>query len=97
VEVLLLATDLEACVSNIDPNLQERLRSITVAAIDDSDTERRKLAAEYMLARRMRKMTWVDHDSYVDASPVSQAEYQLFIDESWSRGESRQPEYWDCY
>jgi hypothetical protein len=97
VEALLLATDLEACVSNITPQLQERLRSITVAALDNVDAKRRNVAAEYVLARRIRKMRWIDHDCYIDTSPVSQAEYQLFIDESWSRGESRQPEYWGVY
>ncbi len=97
VDALLLATDLETYSPNIKPDLQERLRSVTVTALDDADPERRRLAAEYLLARRVRRMTWIDNDRDVDTSPVSHAEYQLFVDESWSQGDSRQPEHWNHY
>jgi hypothetical protein len=42
-------------------------------------------------------MTRIDDDHYLDTSPVSHAEYQLFLDEMRLRSEYRQPDHWENY
>src|SRR5205085_2765029 len=86
VGALLLATDCEVEALELREDLRERLRKITEEAVEDSEPERRRLAAEHMLARRIRDMWRVDEDHYMDTSPVTHAEYQLFIDERRVQG-----------
>lgn len=97
INALLLATDCEAEALELREDLRERLENVTEGAVEDSELERRRLAAEHMLARRIRNMKRVDDDHYLDTSPVSHAEYQLFIDESRNRSEFLQPEHWNSY
>jgi hypothetical protein len=97
VDLLVLAIDCEAEALQLRGDLQEQLRRVTDEAVEDPDPERRWLAAEHMLARRVRNMTRVTDDLYVDTSPISHAEYQLFIDESRAQGKNCQPDHWNSY
>jgi hypothetical protein len=56
VSALLLATDCEAEALELQESLRDRLRKMTEDALEDRELERRKLAAEHMLRRRMRQM-----------------------------------------
>ena len=42
-------------------------------------------------------MIRVNDRYYPDRSPVTHAEYQLFIDEMRTQGKNRQPDHWDSY
>ena len=53
VSALLLATDCEAEALELQESLRDRLRKMTEDALEDRELERRKLAAEHMLRRRM--------------------------------------------
>lgn len=97
VEALLLAADCESEALQLRADLRERLRRITEEAIEDPEPERARLAAEYILDRRIRNMTRIDDDHYLDTSPVTHAEYQLFLDEMCNRYEFRQPDHWESY
>jgi hypothetical protein len=96
-QALLLATDCESEALELGADLREGLRRITEKAIEDPDPERRRLAAVFRLARRTLRMTRIDDDNYLDTSPVSHAEYQLFLDEMRLRSEYRQPDHWESY
>jgi hypothetical protein len=95
--MLVLASDCEAEGLELRGDLRERLRRITDEAVEDNERARRQMAAEHMLARRVRNMLRLDDDRYLDTSPVSHAEYQLFIDEKRAQGEFRQPDHWESY
>src|SRR5271166_145491 len=97
VEALLLATDCEEEALELRVDLREKVRRITEGAVEDPELDRRQLAAEHMLARRFRNMIRVTDDRYVDASPVTRAEYQLFINDMSMQGEHRQPDHWETY
>jgi energy-coupling factor transporter ATP-binding protein EcfA2 len=97
ISALLLATDCEAEALKLRGDLRERLRKITEGAVEDLEPERRRLAAEHMLARRIRDMRRVDDNHYLDTSPVTHAEYQLFSDERRAHSDFRQPDHWSSY
>jgi lipopolysaccharide/colanic/teichoic acid biosynthesis glycosyltransferase/energy-coupling factor transporter ATP-binding protein EcfA2 len=94
---LMLATDCEVDAFQLRTDLRQRLRQITSDAVEHQDGARRKVAAELMLARRDRNMVAVGDDRYVDSTPLSCAEYQLFIDARTEQGDFRQPDHWKSY
>ena len=96
-EAMLLATDCEKEALELRADLRDRLRKITEEAIEDLDPERRRRAAEYLLERRLRDMVRLSDERYIDRSPVSHAEYQLFIDDMRAKGRYRQPDHWNKY
>jgi hypothetical protein len=64
-------------------------------SVEGEDDERRRLASEALLARRLgRHMLPLDESRQVDATPVTHAEYQLFLDEAQPRGGYHQPTHW---
>ena len=97
VEALLLATDCEEEALELHGDLREKIRRITEGSLEDPGPERRQLGAEHMLARRFRNMIRLTDDRYVDASPVTHSEYQLFINDGLTQGEHRQPDHWETY
>jgi hypothetical protein len=97
VEALLLATDCEEEALELREELREKIRRIVEGALEDPEPDRRRLAAEHMLARRFRNMIRVTDYRYVDACPITNAEYQLFIDDMLAQNLHRQPDHWDTY
>ncbi len=93
----MLATDCEEEALELQPIVRERLRAVTEDALEAPDPERRRLAARHKLARRLRNMIRLSDDLYIDSLPITNAEYQLFIDERRTKGEFRQPDHWDEY
>ena len=96
-DALLLATDCEQEALELRRDLRDRLRRITEGAVEDAGPDRRRHAAEYLLERRLRDLVRVSDDRYIDRSPVTHAEYQLFIDEMRAQSEYRQPDHWREY
>jgi lipopolysaccharide/colanic/teichoic acid biosynthesis glycosyltransferase len=97
VRKLMLATDCEVDAFQLRTDLRLRLRQITSDAVEHEEAARRKVAAELMLARRDRNLVAVGDDRYVDSTPLSCAEYQLFIDARAEQGDFRQPDHWKSY
>ncbi len=96
-QALVLAVDCEEEALELRPDLRERLRLVTEEGLEDGNSERRSLAAWHKLARRLRDMTRLSDGVYIDSSPITAAEYQLFIDERRAKKEFRQPDHWDEY
>lgn len=57
-------------------------------------TESFNLAANVLLARRLRNLVRVDENIEIDKYYISCAEYQLFIDEKLETGQNYQPVHW---
>jgi len=95
VTALILASECEAEALELRGDLHEKLRLLTECAAEDPNLELRKVVAEYMLARRNRYMLRINDDKYIDTSPITHAEYQLFIDEERLHGEVRKPDHWE--
>lgn len=57
-------------------------------------TENFSLAANVLLARRLRNLVRVDENIEIDKYYITCAEYQLFIDEKLETGQNYQPDHW---
>jgi energy-coupling factor transporter ATP-binding protein EcfA2 len=78
----------------VRPDLRATVESIINDGLEHRDPERRRLAAETKLALRLRRLTRIDDDHYIDNQLISSAEYQLFIDDRRASGDFRQPDHW---
>ncbi|MCA9976532.1 MAG: SUMF1/EgtB/PvdO family nonheme iron enzyme, partial [Anaerolineales bacterium] len=77
--------------------VKPELRSIFNRIAQSVEHERpdvRRLAAEVLLTLRLRRLVRVDEDKYIDSSPVTHAEYQLFLEEEASYANYHVPEHW---
>ena len=80
-----------------DTNLRGTLNARLLADLESEDSERRKLAAEVKLLGRLRKFQTLDSGVQIDSDYLSNAEYQLFLDERLARGNPCQPDHWTDY
>jgi hypothetical protein len=78
----------------VRPDLRNMVESLVIKGLEDSQPEWARLAAETRLALRLRRLTRIDDDHYVDHELISCAEYQLFIDERRAAGDYRHPDHW---
>lgn len=65
-----------------------------VRSIEDDNPEISRIGAEVLLQLRLRQLVRLDEITYVDNTLVTQAEYQLFLNEMRSKGSYRQPDHW---
>ncbi|MEZ4592113.1 MAG: NACHT domain-containing protein [Chloroflexota bacterium] len=63
-------------------------------SIEDDNPEIRRIGAEVRLLLRLRNLVRLDETTYADTSLVTQAEYQLFLDEMRAQGRYVQPDHW---
>lgn len=63
-------------------------------SIEDDNPEIRRIGAEVRLLLRLRNLVRLDETTYADSSLVTQAEYQLFLDEMRAKGRYLQPDHW---
>ncbi len=63
-------------------------------SIEDENPEVRRIGAEVMLHLRLRRLVRLDETTYADRTLVTQAEYQLFLDDMRAKGSYRQPDHW---
>jgi NACHT domain len=94
-KVLTLAIECVEEARTVEPNLREAVSTIVISGVEDpEDPERRHLAVEAILNRRVQQMVRLDEDKYMDRKLLSQAEYQYFIDLGLGSGYWRQPDHW---
>ncbi len=77
--------------------VRPELRTIFEKLAQSVDHERadvRHLAAEVLLALRLRRMVRVDETKYIDSSFVTHAEYQIFLDEESAFANYFLPDHW---
>src|SRR5262245_39867944 len=61
------------------------------------EISRRQIVAEALLKRSIKNMIRVDEKIYADNSFITNAEYQLFLDQMIASGKYCQPDYWTDY
>lgn len=74
-------------------HLAERLQQ----SVEHENPEVRKVGAEVLLQLRLRRMVRMGENRLADTSLVTQAEYQLFLDELRQTGEYHQPDHWQAF
>ena len=63
-------------------------------SVEDNNPEIRRIGAEVLLQLRLKRLVRLDEHTYADSSLVTQAEYQLFLDEMRANGSYLQPDHW---
>ena len=92
-EALVLAIECLDEAQQVAPALREHLDNVLSTGLDDPDPGRRRAVREPLLALRLRRLTRLDENRYIDDSLVTNAEYQLFLDERRYAGEYFQPDH----
>lgn len=95
---LMLAADCLDEALEIDPEVRSAAEECVIAALESTDTNRRRLAAEVQLSRRLKGLhLTMDDQCEIDINYLTCAEYQLFIDDMMARYKYHQPDHWtDC-
>ncbi len=94
VAALTLALECLAEAREVAAAVRANLEAVLETWVEDSAPERRRLAAETLLALRLRRLRRLDDNTYIDDSLLTCAEYQLFLDERRDQGEYYQPDHW---
>jgi len=89
-----LATDCLDEALKIDPALRDRLESVLDEKMESSDENARAMASKAKLASRLRWMVRIDEKTYIDSTPITNIEYQMFLDEMRKAGKYYQPDQW---
>ena len=91
---LMLAADCLEEAREIAPEVRCILEERVIAGLDSEDAERRRLAAEAKLSRRLAALRRIDDRRAIDLELLSCAEYQLFLDEMRAQEHHYQPGHW---
>lgn len=75
-------------------DVRQRLQVIVERELESTDVRRRQFAAECRMELRVRSMPQVDESLYLDDQPITNAEYQLFVDSTSQAGTCRLPDQW---
>ena len=94
VTTLALAADcLEEALQLAAP-VRQQVEEILIANLESDNPELFKIAAEVKLQRRLKNLLRLDEMREIDATFISCAEYQLFLDEMRAKGKLYQPDHW---
>lgn len=94
IPALTLAIDCLEESREVEPQWRDRMNSLLNIGTEDQDLERFRIAAETLLARRLRNMVQIANGTFIDPTYVTNAEYQLFLDESSAANRYYQPDHW---
>jgi hypothetical protein len=79
---------------SIEKCVRSQLENILMQDLEHKDAERRHVVADALLALRSYRMERLTETTYFDPSPITNAEYQLFLDDLRLIGEYCQPLHW---
>jgi len=89
-----LATDCLDEALKIDPTLREKLEDVLNEKMESDDENVRAMASKAKLASRLRWMVRIDEKTYIDSTPITNIEYQMFLDEMRKAGKYYHPDHW---
>lgn len=93
VHALTLAVECLEEAREVHPEMRMKVDTTLAEETEAGDAERNRMLTRVQLALRLRRMVRVG-DAYVATSFITNAEYQLFLDELALRSEWHQPDHW---
>jgi hypothetical protein len=78
----------------VQPTIKPQIERILEQGAEDPDSQRKRVVAETLLARRLKEMIPIREGVYRDTSLILNAEYQVFLDEQRAQGKYYQPDQW---
>jgi hypothetical protein len=97
VVALTLALECREEARQLDPTVRVQLEEVLTRGVEDNDPTRRRFVSETLLSLRLRQFVRLDERRAVDTSLLSNAEYQLFLDEQRAKDMYHQPDHWPGY
>lgn len=95
VESLSLAYDcMRESLSMRDRSVRQELATTLEQGLESTDGNLFRLAVEVQLSRRLKALLRVDDGTELDGTLVTQADYQLFLDEMRQEGNHHHPDHW---
>lgn len=94
VEALTLAADFLEEAREINIECRRAIEQRLIEGLESTEPERRRIAAEVMLSRRLQSLLPIGDGLDIDLNYLTCAEYQLFLDEIRAQGQYRQPDHW---
>jgi energy-coupling factor transporter ATP-binding protein EcfA2 len=94
VPALTLAADFLDESRELNPEVRREAEKVLIAGLESDDPDRRRLAAEVRLSRRLRQLRRIDERREIDQDYVTCAEYQIFLEEMSAQGKYHQPDHW---
>ncbi|MDJ0797909.1 MAG: SUMF1/EgtB/PvdO family nonheme iron enzyme [Calothrix sp. MO_167.B12] len=88
---LILALDCLQESLKVEPAVRERLEEMLEEGLESPEPKIAKLAAKVKLSRRLNNLREIDENLEIDASYITCAEYQLFVDEQLNSQSRFQP------
>lgn len=70
----------------VQPRLRELTEKILLQNAEDSNYEMRKIIAHALLSNRIKHLNALSPSIFIDSKPLTNAEYQIFVDEMLWRG-----------
>src|SRR5579883_655980 len=94
-----LSLAIDSCeeAQEIQPQVSNHLETSLIQRLEDPDLERRQLVAEALLERRLQRMLHLHHETYIATTLITNAEYQVFLNQQMARGNFYQPDHWHAH
>ncbi len=96
VQMLNLALECHSQKLRVDPAVTQKIEELLQTGVEDADLRKCAIVAEVLLKRRLNAMVYFSDDIYIDTSPVSCAEYQLFLDDQRAHRRYYHPWHWSA-
>ncbi len=93
VPALMLAMECLDEAREVRPDLRNIVERFA-KSVDHKSPEVRQITTEVVLSLRLRRMVRIDETKYVDTSLISNAEYQLFLNDAQLQHSYHQPDHW---
>jgi hypothetical protein len=93
VNTLTLAVECLEEAREVQPEMRVKVDATLAEETERGDVERNRMLTKVQLALRLRRMVRAG-DAYVATSFLTNAEYQLFLDEAARRNDFCQPDHW---
>jgi energy-coupling factor transporter ATP-binding protein EcfA2 len=97
VAALTLAADCLDEALKLDKTVRKQVETRLINDLESKEDDKRKLASEVLLNRRLKKLQRIDEQREIDLEFITCAEYQLFLDEKRTKGKYYQPDHWTEY
>jgi len=94
VTALALALECQYEARSVQAEVQLHLQMVVYQGIEDDDPERKRIASDALLTRRLRQLQVLTDLVAIDTFPIRQAEYQLFLNERRMQGQHFEPDHW---
>jgi hypothetical protein len=78
----------------IRPNVREILKVVLMRDVEDKDPMIRRVIADALLASRVRSLAPISPEKLIDTKLLTNAEYQLFVDDELKRDFQHFPSQW---